>query len=162
MTRKILALLAVAAIMLGGPFAAPALADAHVIKSEPAAGSTINQYVTLVSITFDQDVSDVASSVQVVGPDGTHNAGVLKVENSTTLDQPIARLSAGTYSVNWTVASAPGMPTTSGKFSLTVAPADESPGGTTQWLVLAPMIGLIGFLSLALIRRRLDRRATSN
>jgi methionine-rich copper-binding protein CopC len=157
-TRRILALLAVAAVLLGGPFATPALADFHVVKSSPAPGETINQFVTLVSITFDQTVSDVASTVQVIGPDGTHNAGVLTVDDRVTLDQPVARLSAGVYSVNWTASAAPGDVPTSGKFSFTVANADEPSGSVTQWLVLAPIAGLAGFLALVLIRRRLDRR----
>jgi methionine-rich copper-binding protein CopC len=158
-TRKILALLAVAVVLLGGPLATPALADFHVLRSEPAAGATVNQYVTLVAITFDQDVNDVASTVQVTGPDGTHNAGVLTVKGGATVDQPIARLSAGVYSVNWTASAGPGMPSTSGRFSFTVATANEPSGGFGQWLVLVPMAGLAGFLGLVLIRRRVDRRA---
>jgi copper transport protein len=158
-TRRILALLAVVvALLLGGPLAAPALADFHVLRSAPAAGSTAQAPPADVRITLDQPVNDVASSMQVTAPDGLYNSGVVTVADGNTLVQPVRRMSSGTYTVSWTAASGPGAATTSGKFSFTVVAPPEPSAGLGQWVVIAVMVVIVAALGSALVRRRLDRR----
>lgn len=159
MTRKTLALLAVVAALLGGPFATPALADFHVLRSTPAAGSTVAAPPGEVQITFDQPVNDVASTVQVNASDGLYNSGVLRVSGGTTLVQPVRHMASGSYTVSWTAAAEPGAPTTSGKFSFTVAAAPEPSAGTGQWIVVGVMALIAAALGSVLLRRRLDRKA---
>jgi methionine-rich copper-binding protein CopC len=158
-TRRILALPAVvAALLLGGPLAAPALADFHVLRSTPAAGSTVPAPPADVRITLDQPVSDVASSVQVNASDGLYNSGVVTVTDGNTLVQPVRRMSPGSYTVTWTAASAPGAVTTSGTFSFTVTGAAEPSAGAGQWIIIGVMALIVAALGSTLLRRRLDRR----
>jgi methionine-rich copper-binding protein CopC len=157
-TRRILALLAVVvALLVGG--AAPAVAEFHVLRTAPAAGSTVLEPPGDVRITLDQPVNDVASSVQVTSSGNVFNAGVVTVAGGTTLVQPVRRLSTGDYTVSWTAASAPGAPSASGKFSFTVSAPPERSAGLGQWLVVAVMAVIIAVLGRALIQRRLARRA---
>lgn len=158
MTRRILALLAVVvALLLGGPLAAPALADYHVLRSNPAAGSTGPDPAD-VRITLDQPVNDVASSVQVSGSGGVYNSGVVTVTDGNTLVQPVRRMASGNYTVSWTAASAPRAPTTSGTFSFTVVATSEPSAGPAQWIIIGVLAVIVAALGSALIRRRLDRR----
>ena len=160
MTRKTLALLAVVvALLLGGPFATPAQADFHALRSTPAAGSTVTAPPAEVQITFDQPVNDVASSVQVDASDGLYNSGVVRISGGTTLVQPVRRMGSGTYTVSWTAAAGPGVPATSGKFKFTVSAPAEPSAGSGQWIVIGVMAVIIAALGSALLRRRLDRRA---
>jgi methionine-rich copper-binding protein CopC len=158
-TRRILApLTVVVALLLGGPFATPALADFHVLRSTPAAGSTVPAPPGEVRITLDQPVNDVASTVQVNASDGLYNSGVVRVEDGNTLVQPVRRMPAGAYTVGWTAAAAPGAPTTSGKFSFTVATPSEPPAGPGQWIIIGVLAVIAAALGSALVRRRADRR----
>jgi methionine-rich copper-binding protein CopC len=157
-TRRILALLAVVvALLLGGPLAAPALADFRVLRSDPAAGST-GPSPTDVRITLDQPVNDVASSVQVSGSGGVYNSGVVTVADGDTLVQPVRRMPSGAYTVSWTAASAPGAATTSGTFVFTVVTAPEPSAGIGQWIIIGVMAVIVAALGSALLRRRLDRK----
>jgi methionine-rich copper-binding protein CopC len=160
-TRRILAPLAVVVALLFGS-ASPALADFHVLRSTPAAASTVLEPPTAVQITFDQPVNDVAGSIQVDGSGGTYNDGVVTVTGGDTLVQPVRRMSSGHYTVTWTAGSAPGAPTTSGKFSFTVNAAAEPSAGIGQWLVIAVMGAIVAALGVALARRRIEQRKTEN
>jgi methionine-rich copper-binding protein CopC len=156
-TRRILAPLAVVVVLLFSG-AAPALADFHVLRSNPAAGSTVPQPPAEVQITLDGPVSDVASSVRVSGSGGVYNDGVVTLSGGDTLVQPVRRMSSGDYTVSWTAAAAPGAPATSGKFTFTVSAPAERGGGAGQWVVLGVMAVIIAFLGNALLRRRLAKR----
>jgi methionine-rich copper-binding protein CopC len=156
-TRRILALLAVVVVLLFSG-AAPALADFHVLRSNPAAGATVPEPPAEVQISFDGPVSDVASSVQVSAASGVYNDGVVTLSGGDTLVQPVRRMASGAYTVSWTAAAAPGAPATSGKFSFTVTAPPERGGGAGQWVVLGVMAVIIAFLGNALVRRRLARR----
>jgi methionine-rich copper-binding protein CopC len=164
-TRRILTLLAaVVVLVIGGPLiapalATPALAEFHVLRSDPAAGATVTEPPAEVRITFDQPVSDVASTIQVSAQDGVYNSGVLRVDGGTTLVQPVRRLSPGDYSVSWTAASGPGAPAASGKFTFTVSAPSEPSAGIGQWIVVGVLFLIAAFLGGALLRRRLDRKA---
>ncbi|MEV6848938.1 copper resistance CopC family protein [Actinoplanes sp. NPDC051411] len=157
MTRRILALLAVVAVLLFGG-AAPARADFQVLRSTPAAGSTVLKPPAEVQVTFDRPVSDVASSVRVSAPGGVYNDGVVTLSAGNTLVQPVRRMSSGDYTVSWTATAAPGAPATSGKFTFTVSAPAEPGAGPGQWIVLGVLAVIIAFLGNALIRRRLARR----
>jgi methionine-rich copper-binding protein CopC len=158
-TRRILALLAALALLLGGPLAAPATADFHVLRSVPAAGATVVGSPAEVQVTLDQPVNDVASTVQVTSGSDVYNSGVLRVDNGATLAQPVRRMGAGDYQVTWTASAGAGQPATSGSFHFTVTSPPEPSAGIGQWLVIALMALVVALLGTTLARRRLARRA---
>jgi methionine-rich copper-binding protein CopC len=167
--RRILSLLAVVALLVAGPGAAPALADFRVLASTPAAGATLTMPPVEVRISFDQPVNDELSSIQVrpVGKGSgaasayadLYNSGLVRSDGATALVQSVRLLPSGTYEVAWTAGAGAGTPTSSGKFQFTVAAPAEPGAGIGQWAIIGLMAVVIVFLAVNLGRRRIDRRA---
>jgi methionine-rich copper-binding protein CopC len=165
--RLTIFLLLVAGCALGT--AAPALADATVLESSPAAGASVLADIAQVSISFEQVVTTEASSVVVRGADGTdYSQGPAWVELDHNVWQDVRRLPPGAYRVSW----ATGVITsdlTRGEFTFTVSSASVvatapdvkaastpgyQPGGTNEWIA----IWLIGLVPVALVVWRVVKR----
>ena len=116
-----LALAAVAtavAVTVGG--AGAASAHDGLLGSSPSAGSTINNELKSVELTFSQNFLTIGGStapfaVQVKGPDGTYaNRGCVTLDGAT-IATDVALGDSGQYTVLWQVVSSDGH-TTSDSF----------------------------------------------
>jgi methionine-rich copper-binding protein CopC len=101
----------VAAVILGSSLlaASPALAHAHLVKSDPKANATVHTGPKTITLTFNERLVPAFSKFAVsmpqhgmtvsvktaVSPDGKRIVGTLPT-----------RLTAGAYKVSWTAASA--------------------------------------------------------
>jgi len=115
----------------GGPDGAvPASAHDYLVSSSPAAGSTIDQPPSEVTLTFNDVILDLgapgggdasgsspatggSSIVQVTGPDGgqgTHYETGCATNSGRTVSVPVALGGSGDYTVTWRVVSADGHP----------------------------------------------------
>ncbi|MBP2457292.1 methionine-rich copper-binding protein CopC [Clavibacter michiganensis] len=123
--------LALAGLAQGsGPDGAlPASAHDYLVSSSPAAGSTIDQPPSEVTLTFNDVILDLGTSggdastgsasaaggssiVQVTGPDaqGTHFETGCATNAGRTVSVPVALGGSGQYTVTWRVVSADGHP----------------------------------------------------
>jgi methionine-rich copper-binding protein CopC len=121
------------ALMLG-MLAAPRPASAHadVQSSSPAAGATVDEGITSISITFDEEVSVDSSTAQVDGPNGAVSAASASVDRANRALMTITTppLSAGAYTVRWTAVTEDDNATANGTISFTVAAAAAPATGT--------------------------------
>ena len=163
MSRRILALLAAVVVLVVGT-AGPAVAAVRVVTSVPAAGATVTKPPDEVRLTFDQAVSDLASTVQVhtVGAGSSYanlyNSGLVRSDGADALVQSVRLLPPGSYEVAWTASAGGTTATTSGSFRFTVAAPREAKTGPGQWAIIVVMALIIAFLAVSLGRRRLQRR----
>lgn len=122
----LLALLLVLALL-------PAAAGAHagLVRSEPAAGTTLGASPTSVRLTFSETPQASLSSVTVTGQDGVARqagpAGTVPGE-PLTLAVPVQRLATGVYTVQYRVVSAVDGHAGAGAFAFGVR---RSPSGAT-------------------------------
>jgi methionine-rich copper-binding protein CopC len=145
-----LAAAALALVGLGqgsGPDGAlPASAHDYLVSSSPAAGSTVDQAPSEVTLTFNDVILDLgapgggdasgtspasggSSIVQVTGPDGgqgTHFETGCATNSGRTVSVPVALGGSGQYTVTWRVVSADGHPV-----SDSIAFTYQAPAGAT-------------------------------
>lgn len=106
--------------------ARPAWAHAHLLRTEPAAGSVVDQPVSAVTLVFNEPVRERFSTVLVTAADGTpHSDGAVRAVDAT-LVQAVTALPAGPVRVSWRMVSVDGDPVT-GQFTFTNA-APGAPG----------------------------------
>jgi copper transport protein len=98
-------ILALAGVAL---LAAPALAHANLLSSDPANGTTVPTAPSQVSITFSEPPDPTLSSIQVLDPTGAqHQVGSPAVApgDPTTLIEQVGSLADGVYTVAWQTVS---------------------------------------------------------
>ena len=158
------AMLATALVLMAGPASAHAVLEG----SNPAPDAVVATAPTSVVLRFDEPVTLLPSSLQVLGPDGKRvdNGSVAHADgNTTTASVAISARERGTYLVSWRVVSADSHPV-SGAFDFSVgkrttAPtangsADRGMGvglGIARWIGYAGAALLVGGLLFLLVCR---------
>lgn len=92
--------------VLGAP--GPALAHSGLTSSSPAAGSTVTEPLSVVSLTFSGRVRP--REVTVAGPDGAPAGSGPATASGSVVDVPVRLTAAGRYTIDYTVASDDGHP----------------------------------------------------
>jgi methionine-rich copper-binding protein CopC len=158
---------AVAALAL---WAVPAVAHNSLLSSNPSAGQRVSRVPAEIVLTFDEPAVAMGTRVEITGPSGPVHQGLPRSEGSTVTQELQAGAPAGTYTVDWRIASADGHPI-SGTFDFTAAAAGGGRGATTEpapspggpeetrsavapWLVAALLSATAAGVLLALRRRR--------
>ncbi|QOR71316.1 copper resistance protein CopC [Ruania alkalisoli] len=91
--------------------AAPASAHSALISSDPEDGAVLDTPPTEVVLTFNEDILEMGTSIEVTGPDGAEAGEGDPVLNGPEVTQPLAAdLAAGEYTMIWRVVSADGHP----------------------------------------------------
>jgi copper resistance protein C len=124
MNRRAPILSAVMGLLLLLAGAAPTLAHAELVSSNPGAGSTVTD-VRTVTLKFSEALSADESSFKLVGPDGT-TIGTGTVVSPRTMKLDGVSIGPGMYTVKWTSAATDGH-IERGKFTFTVADATAAP-----------------------------------
>ncbi|WP_125776605.1 copper resistance protein CopC [Antribacter gilvus] len=102
-----------AAIVLTICCAAPASAHTKLASSDPADGSTSDDAVTAVTLTFTLPVTPVGDTVVIDGPEGPVGTVITQADDgAVVVATPAAPLPEGHYEVTWTVAAQDGHPLT--------------------------------------------------
>ena len=129
--RNILTAFTLALLLWGGPLAWPASAHASLVKADPAVGQTLAAAPTQVSLTFDDDLTEIAG--QVVNEIQVFNSAKKRVDatnsavTGATVTVGLSEIPSGTYSVVYRVLSADGHPV-SGEYQFKLAkPSAVSP-----------------------------------
>ncbi|MDP9265739.1 MAG: copper resistance protein CopC [Chloroflexota bacterium] len=115
--------LLVLAVTLGSQ--AIALADVALVKSTPAAGSTVAGRPATVELIFNEAI-DTRSTGKVNGPDGALVSSAARV-NSTIMVIPVTAGGDGTYTVTYTSIDAADGHAIDGSFMFRVATASATP-----------------------------------
>jgi methionine-rich copper-binding protein CopC len=118
-------LVALAAALLAGPWAAPAAAHAVLVRSAPAARATLAERPDRVQLWFNERLEPAFSSVSVWNAAGTQvDAGDARVgaDDPKRLSVPLLPLAPGTYTVRYRVLSVDGHVVDS-SFSFTIRAA---------------------------------------
>jgi len=115
-----------------------ALAHAKLVKSEPAADSTVTTAPQTVTIWFSEEIDTKLSNIKVQSPDGsTADLGNSKVnlddrkQMTAGLKQPLAN---GVYTVNWHAITPDDGGIADGRFKFTLAASGQAapaPAATT-------------------------------
>jgi len=169
---RLLAAVAVAAVLVLGPGAGSARAHDVLVGSVPAAGAAVGTAPSSVAIEFSDVPQALGTQVVVVGPDGAPVSDGEAEEDGATIRQPLAEgLPAGAYTVQWRVTSADGHPL-SGTFGFTADRGAEQPAtsgpirtaGTTadpgaSFPVVWVAVGAILAVAAGVVVRQLRRPA---
>jgi len=130
--------LLVAGVVLGGALAAqvlaaaPASAHDELLRTDPAAGSTVATVPSVVVLTFAEPPLALGLGVDVEGPAGSASAGAPALDGSNVRQQVTPGAPAGAYTVRWRVTADDGHPVTgSFTFVATAALADTSGSAAT-------------------------------
>jgi methionine-rich copper-binding protein CopC len=135
--------LLVAGVVLGGAVAAqvlvaaPASAHDELLRTDPAAGSTVATVPSVVVLTFTEPPLTLGLGVDVEGPAGGVSTGAPTVDDSTVRQQLTPDAPAGTYTVRWRVTADDGHPVT-GAFTFVAAAALADPTGSPATVATAP------------------------
>ncbi|WP_433607560.1 copper resistance CopC family protein [Dactylosporangium sp. CA-139114] len=106
--------------------AQPAFAHSQLVRTDPAANTTVSTPVTAVTLTFNEMVKQQFSTVVVTGADGLSHSDGTPRSVDRNLTQSVKALPAGKVTVAWRVVSADGHPV-EGQFAFTyAAPAAAS------------------------------------
>ena len=144
---------------------APASAHTALIKSDPAADSTVQTGPARVTATFSEELQPTFAAMTVVGPDGNlWSSGDPQVQGATASVSLRPLGPSGRYTVNYRVTSADGHVVT-GSWSFTVAvPSTGQPGpavaGPQQsdpiplWPFVLGLVLLSGCAALWVLRHR--------
>lgn len=124
----LLALLCALVVMPGG------VAQAHdeLIGSDPEDEAVLDEVPSEVVLTFSAAIADIGAFVEVNDADGQNYAEDEPRIDGVELEQDLADLDAGDYTILWRVTSADGHPI-SGELTFTVtseAVADDDPTGS--------------------------------
>ncbi len=139
MTHKLIALgLAVLATLA---LAAPALAHASLVDSDPVAGGTLTSSPHTLTATFDEELTPNGSSIVIEGPAGLVVAmGTVSADDAHVMTAELPPLPAGAYTVRWTAVTADDLAVERGTYtfsvgsaaaSVTPAPTQPPAGGAT-------------------------------
>jgi copper resistance protein C len=115
------------ALLLG---AAPAMAHARLISSDPVDGASLDAGPQRVSLTFSDPMTGDFDTINVVGPDGNqYQTGEVGADGSTVSIAVAPLGPTGRYEIGYRVVSADGHPVTgSVAFTLTTpGPASAAP-----------------------------------
>lgn len=133
------ALLALLALLLVVAVAAPAQAHARLLRSDPAAGSTVSRSPGSVTLTFDGPVKRQFTTIVVSGADGVSYSDGVPGALNNDVEQKVRALPSGEIVVTWRSVAADGAPlqgrytfTNADPAAPTVAPAPSSPTGTAD------------------------------
>ncbi|WP_062299292.1 copper resistance CopC/CopD family protein [Demequina maris] len=122
----VLALALVFALVNGGS----AWAHTDLDHSDPADGTTVEQAVEEVVLTFTLPVTPLGDAVEITGPDGPVEAAVEQADDGIVIvATPAEPLTDGGYTVAWTVAAEDGHPL-DGEFGFDVEGAAPEPTAT--------------------------------
>ena len=142
-----------AAVLLMLLAAAPVLAHAEFVSSDPADGAVLATPPQTVTLTFSEGLDSAKSSIELVGPDGSTVATAKPAgDGDVTMTLGGLALTAGSYSVKWTSVSldtdilrgtvsftvgqgASGVPVTTG--------GDPASGGNGSDVVLPIVVALV-------------------
>ncbi|WP_062527482.1 copper resistance CopC/CopD family protein [Demequina rhizosphaerae] len=98
--------------------------------SDPADGTTVEQVVEEVVLTFTLPVTPLGEAVEITGPDGPVDAAVEQTDDGIVIvATPAEPLGDGSYTVAWTVAAEDGHPL-DGEFGFDVEGATPVPTAT--------------------------------
>ena len=114
--------------------ALPTLGHAELVKSDPAAGATLDTPPTKITLTFSEGLDAGKSSFKIVGPDGNAGTGKASKDGSKVMTATGLTLGAGAFTVEWTSVAEDGH-VERGKFAFTVneptpPPATPTPAPT--------------------------------
>jgi copper resistance protein C len=158
--------------------AAPALAHAALIASDPADGAALDAPPAAITLTFNQDIEPQFATITVSGPDGTaYASGGVRVDGPTAAIDVTPLSAAAPYVVAYRVISADGHPI-SGQYTFhltkaapattnsagqtgtpaqaptpNAAPAADGGGGFPVWIAVATGAVIAG-LAIVMVRRR--------
>jgi len=124
------ALMAAALVLVSGPASAHAVLEG----SDPAPDAVLRQAPSDVVLRFDEPVTLLPSSLQVLAPDGSRvDDGAVDHhgDDATTATVGISAHQRGTYLVSWRVVSADSHPV-SGAFEFSVGTRTTAPTATTS------------------------------
>ncbi|UFU03386.1 copper resistance protein CopC [Ruania suaedae] len=112
--------------------AAPAAAHSALISSDPEDGTTLESPPAELVLTFNEDVLEMGTSIEVTGPDGAEASDGDPQLDGPAVTQPLTSdLPAGEYSVVWRVVSADGHPIDGElTFTATAGAGEEPPEGS--------------------------------
>ncbi|MPV48971.1 hypothetical protein GCG21_02880 [Pseudactinotalea sp. HY160] len=117
-----------AALLLLPLLGAPALAHSALTGAVPGEGDQLASTPGEVTLTFNEDITDLGTEVIVTGPNGDIlSAGKVEVEGPTITQRLVSSRPAGAYTVTWRAVSADGHPI-SGEYTFT---SSEDVGGAT-------------------------------
>jgi methionine-rich copper-binding protein CopC len=86
--------------------AAPVLAHAEFVSSDPADGAVLASPPTTITLTFSEGLDSAKSSIELVGPDGSSIATAKPAgDGDETMTLGGLSLTAGSYNVKWTSVS---------------------------------------------------------
>jgi copper transport protein len=159
LSRARIASVFVLAVASLAALAAPAWAHAVVVRTSPAAGSSVPGPVTQLSVTFDEPVSAPSDALRVSGPT-PHLIGVARrVGKGRTLVLATGRLRDGWYEVSWRVTADDG-DVVEGSYQFGVGAVSDSarrtftsesrPGAVTWSATLTAGLRWVVFTALAL------------
>ncbi len=119
------------ALFLALLLAAPVLAHADLVSSNPEDGAILATPPTVITLTFSEGVDAGKSSFKLTGPDGAVGTGKAAKDGSTVMTLDGLALGPGAYTIKWTSA-APDGHIARGTLGFTVseptpAPATPSP-----------------------------------
>ncbi|SEE90684.1 copper resistance CopC family protein [Ruania alba] len=97
--------------LLGALAAAPASAHSGLISSDPEDGATLTTAPDSLLLTFNEDILEMGTNIQITGPEGTEvSDGDPELDGPEVRQPLVTDLPAGEYVVVWRVVSADGHP----------------------------------------------------
>jgi len=120
--------LAIASVALVLLFTSTAFAHARLVRSQPAANSTLNAAPQRVELWFTEELEPNFSKISVTDKDGKQvsRGDATLAEGGKKLQVDLVDLSSGTYTVDWNVLSTD-QHMMKGKYTFTVALPQNSP-----------------------------------
>jgi len=106
--------------------AAPASAHAKLLETTPKNGRTLASPPSAVSLKFNESLLGFGVTVRVTGPDGPVTDGKATVKGAVVTQKLETDLAAGSYTLQWRVASEDGHPI-SGTSTFVVAAPQPTP-----------------------------------
>lgn len=90
---------------------APAAAHNALVSADPADGSTVEVAPERVTLTFDDEVIELGSVIEVFGPGGSLvSTGDVEIDGAIASQELAGDLPAGDYTIVWRITSADGHP----------------------------------------------------
>lgn len=101
----------VASVAAAFATSAPAAAHNALVSADPADGSTVEVAPERVTLTFDDEVIELGSVIEVFGPAGSLvSTGDVEVDGASASQELGGDLPAGEYTIVWRITSADGHP----------------------------------------------------
>lgn len=107
----LLALTAFVALLLAGLTALPAAAHSTLLSSTPEDGAELDEAPDALVLTFNEDITDLGTDIEITGPDGEDaTGGETEIDGAEVTRALSEDLAAGEYTVTWRAVSADGHP----------------------------------------------------